>query len=180
MNTGLRMIGLLVTATAVAVAEMRTWTFEESGKTVQGEVLGFAGTAVTLKGADGKTFSVPIAYLTESNRTYLAAERAKQWKEVEVFKLEGEESGGRYKKCTVHGQGVNGRNPDSTPPVGGRGHLERPEPAGGPNCRVVSADQEREPGRAAGKGQHSRPAASGYGPYRQAVRVERAEVDMAD
>ena len=108
MNGGLRMIGLLLTATAVAGAEMRTWTFEESGKTVQGEVLGFTGDAVTLKRLDGKTFSVPVAYLTETDRVFLVAERAKQWKEVEVLKLEGEESSGRYKKCTAHGQGVNG------------------------------------------------------------------------
>jgi hypothetical protein len=95
MNGGIWIIGLLLTATAVAGAEMRTWTFSESGKTVQGEVLGFTGDAVTLKRVDAKTFSVPIAYLTETDRVFLVAARAQQWKEFEVLKLEGEESAGR-------------------------------------------------------------------------------------
>jgi hypothetical protein len=46
--------------------------------------------------------------LTESNRVDLAAERLKQWKEVEVVKLEGVMSAGRYKRCTVQGKEVNG------------------------------------------------------------------------
>ena len=108
MKTLLQVLGLLLAATTVAVAEMRTWTFEQSSKTMEGEVVAFAGSAVTLKGADGKTVSVPIAYLIQSDRSYLAAERSKQWKEVEVVKLNGSESGGRYKKCTVKGKDVNG------------------------------------------------------------------------
>lgn len=86
---------------------MRIWTFEKSGKTMQAEVTGFAGTnMVTLKGADGKAYSVPIPYLVESNRVYLAAELAEKWKEVEVVRLEGTASGGRYKRCSVRGKGV--------------------------------------------------------------------------
>lgn len=100
------MIGLLLAATALA--EMRTWTFQQSGKTIQGEVLSFAGDTVTMKLPDGKTFSVPIAYLTESNRVTLAAERAKLWKEVEVVRLEDLLSAGRYAKCTVKGRELNG------------------------------------------------------------------------
>lgn len=100
----LRAVGLLLAATLVAGAELRTWTFEKSGKTIQAEVVNFVGTnLVTMKGADGKTFSVSIAYLTESNRVHLAAERAAKWKEVEVVRLEGTASGGRYKKCSVRG-----------------------------------------------------------------------------
>ena len=72
------MIGLLVAVATVAMAEMRTWTFEKSGKTIEGEVVGFSGEAVNLKRADGKTYSVPIAYLIASNRIDLVAERAKQ------------------------------------------------------------------------------------------------------
>ena len=102
------MIGLLLAAAAVAAAETRTWTFEQSGKTMQAEVAGFSGEAVNLKRADGETVSVPIAYLTESDRDYLAAERTKQWKQIEVIKLDTAGSGGRYKKCTVRGSGVNG------------------------------------------------------------------------
>jgi hypothetical protein len=106
MKTELRVIGLLLAVTAVAVAEMRTWTFQKSGKTMQGEVVAFAGDTVTMNLPDGKAFSVPIAYLIESNRTDLAAERAKQWKQVEIVTLEGSMSAGRYKKCIVQGSGV--------------------------------------------------------------------------
>ena len=171
MNIGLRVIGLLVAATAVAVAEMRTWTFEASGKTVQGEVLGFAGTAVTLKDADGKTFSVPIAYLTESNRTYLAAERAKQWKEVEVFKLEGEESGGRYKRCTVHGQAVNGQVLIQSLPSAVEAILSARNQRAAPIAAL--SQQINNENQAVKQAKASIPTgSSGYGPYRQAVRVE--------
>ncbi len=108
MKTKLLVIPALLAATVAALAEMRTWTFEKSGKTIQGEVVGFTNNAVSLKDPAGKTFSIPILYLTESNRLYLTAERAKQEKEVEVVKLVGVASAGRYKKCTVHGESVSG------------------------------------------------------------------------
>lgn len=108
MKVELRVMGLLLAATSLAAAEMRTWTFQKSGKTLEGEVVGFAGKAVTLKGTDGKTVSVPISYLTNSDRAYLEAERARQWKEVEVAKLDNAGYAGTYRKCTVHGDGVNG------------------------------------------------------------------------
>jgi hypothetical protein len=95
---------LLVAVTAAAAAEIRTWTFEKSGKTMQGEVAGFGENSVTLKLPEGKTASVPIAYLSERDRTYLTAEHASQWKEVELVKLEGAASSGRYKRCTVRGE----------------------------------------------------------------------------
>ena len=69
------MIVLLLAATTVAVAEMRTWTFEKSGKTVQGEVAGFEANSVLLKVPEGKTFSVTISYLIKSDRDYLVAKR---------------------------------------------------------------------------------------------------------
>ena len=97
-------IGLLVAVTAVAAAEMRTWTFEQSGKTMQGEVVSLAEDTVTLKLPEGKSVSVRISYLTEKDRTYLAAERTNQWKEVEIVKLEGAVSNGHYNKCTVRGK----------------------------------------------------------------------------
>ena len=109
MRIELRVTGFLLAATALAAAEMRTWTFQKSGKTIEGEVVGFAGKAVTLKGVDGKTVSVPISYLAGSDRAYLEAERGKQWKEVEVAKLDNARSTGSYWKCTVHGEGVNGQ-----------------------------------------------------------------------
>ena len=108
MKIGLCVIGLLLVATVATAAEVRTWTFEQSGKTVQAELVAFAGDAVILKGADGKTSSVPIAYLSEGDRDYLAAERPKQWKQIEVVKLENAEPPGRYNKCTVRGTALNG------------------------------------------------------------------------
>ena len=108
MNAGLRVIGLLLMATSIAVAEMRTWTFEQSGKTIQADLVGFAGDTVSLRRDDGHTVSVRIAYLTEGDRAYVNAERAKQWKDVEVLSLSGAASAGLYKKCSVSGNGVKG------------------------------------------------------------------------
>jgi hypothetical protein len=108
MKTGLSVIGLLLVATVATAAEIRTWTFEQSGKTVRAEIIAFAGDAVILKGEDGKASSVPIAYLSAGDRDYLAAERPKQWKQIEVLKLENAESPGRYKKCTVRGTALKG------------------------------------------------------------------------
>ncbi len=102
------MVCLLAMA-SVAAAEIRTWTFEKNGRTIDGEITGFAGEAVNLRRPDGQTVSVPIAYLTASNRTEVAAQRAALWKEIEVLKLEGPVSaGGRYKKCQVIGHGIAG------------------------------------------------------------------------
>jgi len=109
MKTGLRIIALLLVAAAIAAADMRTWTFQTSGKTMQAEVVGFAGDTVTLKCPDGKIFSVRIAYLTESNRVALVAERAKQWKTVKVVKIERAlSSDNKELRCVVQGQEVNG------------------------------------------------------------------------
>lgn len=108
MKTGLNVIGLLLVATVATAAEMRTWTFEQSGKTVQAELIAFADDSAILKGEDGKTSAVPIAYLSAGDRDYLAAERPKQWKRIEVLKLKNAESPGRYKKCTVRGTALNG------------------------------------------------------------------------
>jgi hypothetical protein len=179
MNGGFWLIGLLLTATAVAGAEMRTWTFQESGKTVQGEVLGFTGDAVTLKRVDGKTFSVPIAYLTETDRVFLVAERAKQWKEVEVLKLEGEESAGHYKKCTVHGQAVSGEILVQRLPAAVEAVLNARNQQAAPI--LLLSNRIKLDTQAAQQAKASVPAgASPYGRYGQAVRVERAEVKSAN
>jgi hypothetical protein len=179
MNRGLRLIGLLLTATTLAGAEMRTWTFQESGKTVQGELLGFTGDVVTLKRVDGKTFSVPIAYLTETDRVFLVAERAKQWKEVEVLKLEGEESAGRYKKCTVHGQAVNGEILVQRIPAEVEAILNARNQQAAPI--LVLSNRIRLDTQVVQQAKAGVPAgASPYGRYGQAVRVERAEVKSAN
>ena len=179
MNGGLLLVGLLLTATAVAGAEMRTWTFQESGKTVQGEDLGFTGDAVTLKRVDGKTFSVPVAYLTETDRVFLVAARAHQWKEVEVLELHGAESGGRYKKCTVHGQGVNGDILVERLPAAVEAILNARNQQAAPI--LVLSNRIKFDIQAAQQAKASVPAgASPYGRYGQAVRVERAEVKSAN
>jgi hypothetical protein len=63
---------------------------------------------VEVKRPDGKLYTLPITYLTDEDRTYLDAERAKQWKQVAVDKLLGTASAGRYKKCHVSGKEVSG------------------------------------------------------------------------
>ena len=178
MNKGVYMLGLLLAATVVPAAEMRTWTFEESGKTIQAEVLSFADDAVILREADGKTVSVPISYLVESNRTYLAAERARQWKQVEVVKLEGEESGGRYKKCTVRGPGVNGEILIERLPPAVEAILiarnQRAAPIAVLSQRIKSETQAVQEAKT--RIPTNNP---GYWPYRQAIRMERAQINMA-
>ena len=100
---------ILLATTMAAVAEMRTWTFEKSGKTIEAEVVGFSGANAMMKLADGKSYTVPIAFLTETDRAYLTEQKTKMWKEVEIVKLEGAASAGRYKKCTVRGTGMEGQ-----------------------------------------------------------------------
>ena len=108
MKMKLGVIGLLLAATALAVAEMRTWTLN-SGATLEAEIVGFPDAAtVKVKRSDGKIYSLPFAYLTNADRAYLAAEHAKQWKKVTVDKLLGTASAGYYKKCLVSGKDVNG------------------------------------------------------------------------
>ena len=99
---------LLLATTSIAFAEMRTWTFEKTGKTMEAEVVGFSGESAVMKQPGGKTYNVPIAYLSEKDRQYLTEQRAKQWKTVEIAKLEGSVSAGRYKKCTVNAAGFEG------------------------------------------------------------------------
>ena len=152
MKTELSAMGLLLLATAFAAAEMRTWTFEQSGKSIQAELITFAGEAVTLKGADGKTVSVPIAYLTESDRAYLAAERPKQWKQIEVVKLDATESARRYKKCTVRGTGVNGDIFIALLPPSVEAILNNRNQQALQITNLSNQIEEREPRGAAGKG----------------------------
>ena len=104
MRTELGVAGVVLMAAMAAAGEMRTWTFEHSGKTMQGEAVGFAGDSVTLKRPDGKTVSVKTAYLSESDRNYVEKARAEEWKEVEITSLEGTISVGRYRKCRVQGK----------------------------------------------------------------------------
>jgi hypothetical protein len=101
-------VAVLLAATAVAAADMRTWNFK-SGATLEAEIVSFPSPeTVEVRRADGKVFSLSPAYLTDADRAYVALERAKEWKEVSVDKLLGTVSSGRYKKCAVSGKEVGG------------------------------------------------------------------------
>jgi hypothetical protein len=68
-------IGLVLAAAVVAVGQTRTFTFEKSGKTVEGEVIDVnwsMGTA-SLKLADGQTYSLKISYLVKDDQSYLGS-----------------------------------------------------------------------------------------------------------
>jgi cell division septum initiation protein DivIVA len=108
MKIKLGAIGLLLAATAMACAEMRTWTLN-SGTTMEAEIVGFPDAAtVKVKRSDGKIYSLPFAYVNKADQAYLAAEHAKQWKKVSIDELLGTASAGYYKKCRVSGSDVNG------------------------------------------------------------------------
>ena len=101
-------LAVLLAATAVAVAEMRTWNFK-SGATMRADIVAFPSLeTVEVKRSDGKVYSLPVTYLSDADRAYLDAERARQWKEVSVDKLLG--TVGRYKKCAVNGKDL-GKDP---------------------------------------------------------------------
>jgi hypothetical protein len=100
-------LAVLLAATVCAAAEMRTWNLN-SGSTLEAEIVAFPDQeSVTVKRSDGKVFTLSAAYLVPTDRAYLNAERAKQWKEVSVDKVLGPVAS-RYKKCAVSGSGVPG------------------------------------------------------------------------
>jgi hypothetical protein len=105
-NQALLMAFLLAIASA-ALAETRTFVLK-SGATVQGEVVSIGLDAVQIKkSSDGKVYSLSLAYLSDSNRLDLVAERARRWQPIEVIRLEGSASAGRYKQCEVRGTNVS-------------------------------------------------------------------------
>jgi len=96
------MAGLLL-LTFVTMADTRTFVLK-SGAKIEGEVVAIGVDTVTIrKSSDGKAYSLRLDYLTDSNRLELVAQRASQWQSIEVIKLEGSASAGRYKRCTVRG-----------------------------------------------------------------------------
>jgi hypothetical protein len=176
MKSGYRVVGLLLTSIAIAAAGTRTWTFKESGKTLQAELIVFAGDAVTLKGADGKSVSVPVANLSESDRHYLAAERPKQWKQVEVVRLNAAESAGRYHRCTVRGNGVNGEIFITLLPSSVEAMLNNRNQQAVQITNVSSRIESEN--RAVQQAKAAVPStANGNRTYRHAVAAERAKVN---
>ena len=177
MKTGFSMIGLLLLATAAVAGEMRNWTFGQSGKTVKAELVAFTGDSVTLKDTEGKTISVPIAYLNDSDRSYLAAERPKQWKKIEVVKLESAESAGRYKRCTVRGSGLNGevylqRLPQAAEAILNNRNAQAAQIASLSN-RIELKNRAVKQAKAA-----TPPTASVNRAYRRAVAAEHAQINQ--
>jgi hypothetical protein len=107
MKTKLSGAGLLLLAGLAALAETQTLVLK-SGAGVEGEILAIGTDAVTIRRAsDGKVYSLPLAFLSDSNRLELAAARASQWQPIEVIRLEGSASAGRYKRCLVRGTNVS-------------------------------------------------------------------------
>jgi copper chaperone CopZ len=54
-------------------AESRTWTDAESGKTIEGELISVDGEKVTLKRADGKTFTLEVARFSAADQEFIEA-----------------------------------------------------------------------------------------------------------
>ena len=108
LDAKLSTLVMLLAATALGLAGMRTWRFK-SGATMEAEIVAFPSPeTVEVKRSDGKVYTLPAVYLADADRAYLAAERAKQWKQVMVEKLLPAASAGRYKKCAVSGHDVQG------------------------------------------------------------------------
>ena len=109
MNRHFKIIWMtLCLAPCLAFGESRTWNLR-SGATVSGEIIAFPNNqSVTIKQKDGKNYTLQEAYLSEDDRAFVEAERAREWKQVSIDKLLGSVSGGRYRKCSVTGTNVAG------------------------------------------------------------------------
>jgi len=73
------LVALVVSlALLTRAAELRTWTFEKHGNAIMAELMDFTtvtnGLAAILRMYDGSTYTVPVAFLVGTNRTYLQAE----------------------------------------------------------------------------------------------------------
>ena len=177
MSIGLRLIGLLLVAAGTARAEVRTWTFEQSGTTLRAQVAGFTGDAVELRREDGKTVSVRIAYLTQSDRAYLTAERARQTKDAEFVSLD-EFAPAPYKKCSVRG-GVSGdilvRALPSAVEAILNARSQRTLQISNLTAQVESQKQAAQEAKAAA----SKATANGKRVPRRVMTAERANADIA-
>ncbi len=107
MKTKLSALLLLLLAVLVATAETRTLVLK-SGAEIKGEIVSIGLDTVSIrKSSDGKVYSISLAYLSDSNRLELVEQRARQWQAIEVIRLEGSASAGRYKRCIVRGTNVS-------------------------------------------------------------------------
>jgi len=104
-----KLLGLvLLLLAALAVPAQTRSLVLQSGTNLEAQVLSIGLDSVTIRrAADGKVYSLPLAYLSASNRLELVAERAKQWQPIEVYQIEGSASAGRYQRCRVRGTNVS-------------------------------------------------------------------------
>lgn len=84
MHARLRLLlvpGLCLSLPFPAAAEMRKWT-NQSGASIEAEMVAVdtAARTITIKRADGQSFTIPIASLSEADRTFAAA----QWKKMQA------------------------------------------------------------------------------------------------
>ncbi len=63
----------IVIGTSLGLAEERTWTDADSGRTLKGEFLGLSGGTVKLKRSSGKVIEVALAKLSVADQTFVKA-----------------------------------------------------------------------------------------------------------
>jgi len=66
-------LGLLFALVVSGSAIARTWTEAESGRTIEAELLSVSDDRVTLQRSDGRTVTIPVASLSETDREFVAA-----------------------------------------------------------------------------------------------------------
>lgn len=64
----LSLLGLLFASTFTS-ASARTWT-NQAGKTIEADFVSLNGDQLTLKGANGKTYEIPLTSLSEADQTF--------------------------------------------------------------------------------------------------------------
>ncbi len=60
---------LLICAASLSAANARTWT-NQAGKTIEADFVSLKGDTLVLKGANGKTYEIPLASLSEADQTF--------------------------------------------------------------------------------------------------------------
>lgn len=66
-------------ALLVMEASARVWTEEESGRTIEAELVRVAGESVVLRRAGGREVTVPLATLSAADREFVAGQASSDW-----------------------------------------------------------------------------------------------------
>ncbi|MEM7391105.1 MAG: SHD1 domain-containing protein, partial [Verrucomicrobiota bacterium] len=64
----------LLGLTAMVYPDVRTWTDQSSGRTIEAEFVNVAAGKVQLTRSDGKTFAVPLSRFTKADQHYVAGQ----------------------------------------------------------------------------------------------------------